>query len=146
MPTPSAPTRFRIRRDGWTIPRQRLFLMTLAGTGCVKTACARVGLSQASVYRLRRNPALTGFAKGWELAMANFIEHARERMMEHALNSLHVPAMRGGKRVKTGAAATDRARMFVLRTYDAPRQPFIEADPTEDLIADLANLHDIDAY
>ena len=55
------------RRDGWTSERRRDFLERLAGGSDVRRACAGIGLSRESVYRLRRRePA---FARAWDEAL-----------------------------------------------------------------------------
>ena len=52
---------------GWTRERQGRFLRHLADTGNVRAACAEVGLSRQSVYKLRRhNPQ---FAFIWNSAL-----------------------------------------------------------------------------
>lgn len=63
---PGSPLRRR-RASGWTAERQRQFITDLRGGGSVQQACAAVGLSRASVYKLRdRN---TSFAKSWDTAV-----------------------------------------------------------------------------
>lgn len=55
-----------IRRDGWTSPRRRQFLESLAAGDDVRRACAGVGLSRRAAYYLRyREPA---FAQAWDAA------------------------------------------------------------------------------
>ena len=55
------------RRDGWTHPRRGEFLRCLAATADVRHACATVGLSRQSAYRLQaRDPA---FAAAWDSAL-----------------------------------------------------------------------------
>ena len=49
------------RFDGWTADRQRTFIRCLAETGCMKTACAEVGITPRSAYRLREHPRAAGF-------------------------------------------------------------------------------------
>lgn len=58
-----APTRNRVK--GWTAERQRLFLETLAVTGCVSEACGAVNLSARSAYSLRHKPGAESFAVAW---------------------------------------------------------------------------------
>jgi hypothetical protein len=61
LPAPSA-----VRHDGWTADRRRLFLEGIADGHTVASACARVGLSSASAYALRRRDR--AFALGWSAA------------------------------------------------------------------------------
>jgi hypothetical protein len=45
------------RHDGWTSPRQLLFLQALARTRSVASAAAAAGMARTSAYRFRsRNP------------------------------------------------------------------------------------------
>jgi hypothetical protein len=52
------------RRDGWTAERRRQFLDHLVAGLDVRRACARVGISRESAYRLRRREA--AFARAWD--------------------------------------------------------------------------------
>lgn len=55
------------RRDGWTELRRAGFLECLSAIADVKHACAFVGMSRQSAYRLRaRDP---GFAAAWDAAL-----------------------------------------------------------------------------
>lgn len=65
-----------VRRDGWTGPRRAAFLECLAATADVKHACAMVGLSRQSAYRLQaRDPA---FAAAWDGALRQAHETAAQ--------------------------------------------------------------------
>ena len=59
----------RQRSDGWTAERQRLFLATLADTGCVSVAAKAAEITPRSCYRLRRHPKGAAFAKAWDDAL-----------------------------------------------------------------------------
>jgi hypothetical protein len=63
IPPPSAT---RLRPDGWTPERRRLFLETVSAGHSVEAACAHVGLSRASAYALRNRD--DGFSLGWSAA------------------------------------------------------------------------------
>jgi hypothetical protein len=56
-----APTRKRLA--GWTAERQRTFIEHVALTGNIGDACALVGLSSTSFYRLCTRPGADGFVK-----------------------------------------------------------------------------------
>lgn len=58
---------FRHRHDGWTPARQNAFLEALRVSGCVRAACAQVGLSTTSAYRAKRRMA--EFSDAWELML-----------------------------------------------------------------------------
>jgi hypothetical protein len=52
---------------GWTLERRVRFLRHLADSGNVRAACAEVGLSRQSVYKLRRHDPR--FAFMWNSAL-----------------------------------------------------------------------------
>src|SRR5689334_13687723 len=51
-----APVPVKRRHDGWTVERQQAFIAALATGGCVSEACAEVGITARSAYRLREHP------------------------------------------------------------------------------------------
>ena len=59
-----APVPVRRRHDGWTACRQRAFIAALAETGCISEACAEVGITPRSAYRLRQHPDAEGLPQG----------------------------------------------------------------------------------
>src|SRR5688572_28853922 len=72
-------TRPAPRRDGWTPDRVIEFLECLCEKGDVRGACARVGLSRQSAYKLRRRDPL--FAAAWQVALQVAHDAKVERMM-----------------------------------------------------------------
>jgi hypothetical protein len=72
-PAPSAipdfsPAPTRKRHSGWTAERQRIFIERVALTGNVGEACALVGLSSSSFYRLCQKPGAENFVRAWQAA------------------------------------------------------------------------------
>ena len=63
-----------IRHDGWTLTRRREFIEALAAGLSISRACARVGMSRESAYKLRRRDA--GFAREWDAALQTAREQA----------------------------------------------------------------------
>jgi hypothetical protein len=61
-----APT--RKRHSGWTAERQRTFIERIALTGDAGEACALVGLSSSSFYRLCNRPGAESFVHAWQAA------------------------------------------------------------------------------
>ena len=76
----------RYRSDGWTPERRRGFLEGLAECGSVAAACARVGMSAASAYALRRRGDARGFAQAWDAARALAAEHLVDVAWDRAVN------------------------------------------------------------
>lgn len=62
------PVPCRPRIDGWTPERQRAFIAALARSGSVARACALVGLSRRSAYKLRDHPGGQSFRLAWDAA------------------------------------------------------------------------------
>ena len=70
-PPPSfARVPLRARRDGWTAERQAAFIDALAATRHVGRACARVGMSRESAYRLYGRPDAASFRAAWDACLA----------------------------------------------------------------------------
>ncbi len=88
----------KIRHDGWTPARTRVFLATLRQTGCVKDAARVIGMSTTSAYRLRRRDAV--FAEAWEAAL----DDARRGLIavahERAIVGKETIIIRNGKEVE----------------------------------------------
>nr|MBA3243033.1 hypothetical protein [Acidobacteriota bacterium] len=69
-PASFEPAAIRTRQDGWTADRQRNFIAALAETGCVSEACAEVGITARSAYRLREHPLAAAFRAAWDHAQS----------------------------------------------------------------------------
>ncbi|MFN2100922.1 hypothetical protein [Altererythrobacter sp. MF3-039] len=63
------PVPLRTRRDGWSEARQCGFLAALYFTGSVGRAAKAVGMSRASVYRLRERSGALDFAFAWDAVL-----------------------------------------------------------------------------
>src|SRR5688572_18518747 len=97
------------RRDGWTQPRRARFLECLATTANVKHACAMVGLSRQTAYRLQaRDPV---FAAAWDEAL----EEAREAATRAFLAALPEPL----RRTLSGSSSTCHLQPEPLGRRDA---------------------------
>lgn len=72
---------------GWTRERQVRFLRRLADTGNVRAACAEIGMSRQSVYKLRRRDPQ--FALIWNSAL-EVARHARIQRYLAALGTRRV--------------------------------------------------------
>ncbi|HYD24725.1 MAG TPA: hypothetical protein VEB68_08000 [Croceibacterium sp.] len=70
------------RSDGWTPDRMMGFLECLCEKPDVGRACARVGLSRQSAYKLRRRDPL--FAAAWQVAL----QVAHEARLRRAMAAL----------------------------------------------------------
>lgn len=85
------PGEARGRFDGWTRLRRRAFLRALSETGRVKDACARVGISDTSVYRLRKRSP--GFARDFAAALARSLPMIEQVAWERAVEGWEEPVV-----------------------------------------------------
>ena len=84
---------------GWTPALKARFLDHLASKGNVRAACARVGLSTESAYRLRRRDA--EFARGWAAALALARESSVQVLADRAIDGVEEPIWYRGELVGT---------------------------------------------
>ncbi len=123
-----APVVLAPRRNGWTADRQRRFLATLAETGRVALACAEVGLTARSAYRLRHHPQGKAFAQAWDTAVLCGTNRLLAIAIERATVGGVREVWRDDKLVSQTRAPSDSLLMFLLRNFAqhhfAPRGPF----------------------
>jgi hypothetical protein len=98
-----APVPLRVRRDGWTARRQRLFILRLACGDRPAEAARQVGCSRQAAYALRRRAGAESFAAAWEAAQ-DFADDARRAgrgvpPRHHDFETLFVPRFYRGKLV-----------------------------------------------
>lgn len=130
------------RSDGWTAERKATFLLTLAQTGVVATACKAAEMSVSSAYFLRREQRETMFALGWKAAHLLARELLDDRLLEYALCGIesvvtkaegitHRRAFHSGlsmavlNRLDRRAAAPDDQEMGLVRRLCARFDAFI---------------------
>lgn len=108
----------RPRQDGWTAQRQRAFIAALAETGCVSEACAEVGLTPRSAYRLREHPAATGFRDAWthalSMATARLVSHAFERAIHGSVERIY----RDGVLIEERRKPSEKLLMWLVTHLD----------------------------
>ena len=108
------------RRDGWTGARQLKFLARLAARPDVRRACAAVGLSRQSAYRLRaRDPA---FAAAWDEALRRAREEATRAFIAALPESLRRTLSESSTpcHLRPSARADGAAPEFRRRTLSDP--------------------------
>lgn len=114
---PCAPTPvLQYRHDGWTAERRVRFLDALATCGCVRSACAHVGLSWQSAYLLRRRDAL--FAAGWDGALVRARDLAEDVLMARALNGVTETVYYRGEAVGSRTRFDSRLLLALLARLD----------------------------
>lgn len=108
------PVALRPRHDGWTAARQRLFLTTLAETGCVTAAAEAVGLTPRSAYRLRAHPKGAAFARAWDKAQIAGGHRLLGIAFDRAINGSSRTVWKNGELVCETRVPSDRLLMFLL--------------------------------
>ncbi len=85
----------RLRRDGWSDVRRKLFLRALSETGSVADACKRARISSTSAYRLRDDCAR--FAADWQTALDTQAVTIEQAAYERAVLGWEEPILHGGQ-------------------------------------------------
>ena len=115
------PARRRPRHDGWTAERQRMFIATLAETGCISDACVAAGISPKSAYRLRADPRAGAFVEAWDHALVIATGRLASIAFDRAINGSTREYWKNGEMVAEVRAPSDRMLMFLLMRLDARR-------------------------
>lgn len=112
------PAKVRRRRDGWSAGKQRGFIAALAETGCVSEACAEVGLTPRSAYKLRQHPKGAAFRAAWDhaqhLAATRLTALAWERAIHGAVERVY----KDGELVAERRKPSERLLMWLLAHHD----------------------------
>lgn len=113
------PVPLRVTCNGWTLARQANFLGWLAETGSVSAACARVGMSRNSAYKLRRKPNAESFAAAWDAALGLPVRKVTiDDLAFLAYQGLVRPRFRGGKYIGSRQKPDSSALLRLLARYD----------------------------
>lgn len=118
-PPAFAPASTRARHDGWTPERQIAFIDALAESGCVTEACAAIGITARSAYRLRARIDAQGFRLAWDAALDYAIRRLTDVCLSRALHGEAIPHFFRGEQVGEHRRYDNRLAMFLLR-YHAP--------------------------
>lgn len=125
------PVPLKPRRDGWSVERQKWFILRLALGGCVSVAARGVGMTRKSAYRLRERPGAESFAAAWDRAQGWGQDRTVDVGLERALLGERVPIVRNGRVVGEMRRPNNRLAMAVLNALDRraaarPLQPAME--------------------
>jgi hypothetical protein len=116
---PFYPVPIRRMHNGWTPQRQADFLGYLAETGSVSAACARVGMSRNSAYRLRRKPRAESFAAAWDAALGAPVRRVTITDLYFlAYRGLIRPRFRGGKYIRSVQKPDNSALLRLMERLD----------------------------
>lgn len=117
-PLDFAPAPVRHRHDGWTAERQRAFIAALAETGCVSEACAEVGITPRSAYRLREHASAAAFRTAWDHAQALSTVRLTALAFERAIHGRVERYYKDGELVGERRVPSDRLLMWLLAHHD----------------------------
>lgn len=109
------------RHDGWTPDRQHAFIAALAESGCVTEACAAIGISTCSAYRLRARPDASIFRQAWDVALDYAIRRLGDAALSRALHGVARPVFYQGEQIGERRHFDERLTMFLLRYRDPVR-------------------------
>ena len=113
------PVPLRVTCTGWTMQRQADFLGHLAETGSVSAACARVGMSRNSAYKLRKKPDAESFAAAWDAALGLPVRTVTiDDVHFLAHHGLVKPFFRGGQYIRSQRKPDNSALLRLLARYD----------------------------
>lgn len=110
------PVKVKARHDGWTVARQRKFLIILAETGSISLASRDAGVSARSAYRLRQRPDAQSFAAAWDQALRMATLRLTTLAFERAVTGTVREIWRNGELVGQVRAPNDKMLMFLLQT------------------------------
>lgn len=106
----------KIRHDGWTEARRKIFLSVLRETCCVIDACRVAGMSDTSAYRLReRDPEIAAL---WDDAVANGQRGLVAVAHQHAVVGKETVIYRNGEEVERRVAPSDSIMALLIKRGD----------------------------
>ena len=105
----------RVRHDGWTPERQRLFLIALAALGTVDSAAQAVGMSRISAYNLKKRADAGSFADEWDRALGFGRDMMFDYALERAIYGVTTIKMRLGGVFEFQTGPDDKHLMKVMR-------------------------------
>jgi hypothetical protein len=105
----------RVRHDGWTPERQRLFLVALAAMGTVDSAAQAVGMSRISAYNLKKRADAGSFADEWDRALGFGRGMMFDYVMARAIHGVTTIKMRLGGAFEVQTGPDIKQFMKVLR-------------------------------
>ena len=106
----------RVRSDGWTVTRTRVFLATLGQTGCITDAARIAGVSTTSVNRSRA--LFPPFDKACAEAIARALRGLEAVAYERAVEGREMVILRNGKEVERRIVPSDSLLGLLLKRGD----------------------------
>lgn len=119
----------RVRSDGWTAARTRVFLATLGQTGCVTDAARIAGVSTTSVNRSRA--LFAPFDKACGEAIARALRGLEAVAYERAVEGREMVVIREGREVERRIMPSDAMLGLLIRRGDLKNGRDIQLTPEE---------------
>ena len=113
--------KLRYRHDGLTPARQVAVVQAMAACGCIREACAKVGISAEAVYELRRRPDAQSFRLAMDFALDGAADRVEDAVFDRAIHGVEVPHYYKGELVGTHRRYDERLALFILR-YRKPHR------------------------
>lgn len=132
----STPAGRKLRHDGWTPGKQRIFLTALAATGVVADACRACGMSRDAAYSRRNSTAGRPFALAWKAALVLARPAVADDVLSRARHGTIERVYRGGELVAERHRFDNRLTMAVLTRLDRQVEQLAEREPA---VAAVAN-------
>jgi hypothetical protein len=107
----------RLRSDGWTPDKKRIFLSRLAECGVVKEACFAAGMSARAAYNLRDRDPL--FDAGWQAACVMARPRLADEAFSRSMNGVVERIYKDGVIVAERHRYDNKLTMAVLGRLDA---------------------------
>ena len=110
-PVPRATKRW----NGITDQKQRVFIDSLAGSGCVKMASNSIGTSTGAMYQLRKAEGAESFAAAWDKAVEAGARIVLDLLMAHAIHGTPETLLKGGEVILERRKYNTRAMMWIVQ-------------------------------
>lgn len=108
----------RHRQHQWTPQQMADFIDVLGSTASVSGACAYVGKSRMSAYRLRNRADAAHFRAAWDEALRSATQLLADTAYERAVEGVKKTIWYMGEPVGEERVFNDRLLMFLLRVRD----------------------------
>lgn len=119
----------RVRSDGWTAARTRVFLAVLGRTGCVTDAARIAGVSTTSVNRSRA--LFAPFDRACGEAIARALRGLEAVAYERAVEGRETVILRSGKEVERRIVPSDSLLGLLLKRGDLKGGQNVHLTPEE---------------
>lgn len=119
----------RVRSDGWTAARTRVFLATLGRTGCISDAARVAGVSTTSVNRSRA--LFPPFDTACGAAIARALRGLEAVAYQRAVEGREMVVIRGGREVERRIMPSDSMLGLLIKRGDLKGGQNLHLTPEE---------------